>query len=99
MNRVIKGFGKFNENEQEEIYSLYQDGVLGRATFPFQGEIADGVIFVDEETTYLIPVSTIKASKFASTSDDDDDDDNDKDTDDGDNDLDINDSDEIEDEE
>jgi hypothetical protein len=97
MNRVIKGFGKFNENEQEEIYSLYQEGVLGRATFPFQGEIADGVIFVDEDTTYLIPVSTIKASKFASTSDDDDDDM--KDSDDGENDLDINDSDEIEDEE
>lgn len=97
MNRVIKGFGKFSENEQEEIYSLYQEGVLGRATFPFQGEIADGVIFVDEDMTYLIPVSTIKASKFASTSDDDDDDI--KDTEEGDGDLDINDSDEIEDEE
>lgn len=77
MKKVIKGFGKFQESHQEEIYALYQDGALGRATFPFQGEIADGVIFTDEEeeVTYLIPVSTIKASKF-STSDDDDDDDN-----------------------
>ncbi|OFZ57375.1 MAG: hypothetical protein A3D92_16330 [Bacteroidetes bacterium RIFCSPHIGHO2_02_FULL_44_7] len=96
MNRVIKGFGKFSENDQEEIYALYQEGVLGRATFPFQGNIADGVIFESEETTFLIPVSTIKASKFASTADEDEEE---KDTEESDDNLDINDSDEIEDEE
>lgn len=97
MNRVIKSFGKFNENDQEEIYGLYQEGELERAKFPFQGEIADGVIYVDGDMTYLIPVSTIKASKFASASDDEDDD---KDDDPDDTDLEIvNDSDDVEDEE
>ncbi len=77
MKQVIKGFAKFPESLQEEIYALYQEGALGRATFPFQGEIADGVIYDDEteEVTYLIPVSTIKASKFSSADDDDDDND------------------------
>ncbi len=97
MNRVIKGFGKFNESLQEEIYGLFQEGELERAKFPFQGEIADGVIFVDDDTTYLIPVTTIKASRFSSAADDDDDD---KDSDSGDDDLEIvNDSDDVEDEE
>ena len=85
MRKVIKGFGKFQESRQEEIYDLYSDGHLKRATFPFQGEISEGVIFEgeegDEEVIYLIPVSTIKASKF-STADDDDDDDDDSDPDD-----------------
>lgn len=96
MNRVIKGFGKFSENDQEEIYSLYQEGVLGRATFPFQGNIADGVIFESGETTFLIPVSTIKTSKFASTADEYEEE---KDPEESDENLDLNDSDEIEDEE
>ena len=96
MNRVIKGFGKFNESLQEEIYSLFQEGELERAKFPFQGEIADGVIYVDDDTTYLIPVSTIKASRFSSAADDDKDDVDDT----GDDDLEIvNDSDDVEDEE
>lgn len=98
MNRVIKGFGKFNETDQEEIYGLYQEGELGRATFPFQGQIADGVIYVDGDTTFLIPVSTIKASKFASASDDDDDDKENDDPDDTDLEM-VNDSDDVEDEE
>ncbi len=84
MKKVIKGFSKFPESSQEEIYALYQEGELARATFPFQGEIADGLIFDDEaeEITYLIPVSTIKASKFSSADDDDDDDNDDADPDD-----------------
>lgn len=96
MNRVIKGFGKFSEAMQEEIYALFQEGELERAKFPFQGEISDGVIFVDDDTTYLIPVSTIKASRFSSAADDDKDDVDDPEEDD----LDmVNDSDELEDEE
>lgn len=86
MKKVIKGFGKFPESRQEEIYELYRDGELKRATFPFQGSIEDGVIFEpedeEEEVTYLIPVSTIKASKFSTSDDDDDDDDSDSDPDD-----------------
>lgn len=83
MNRVIKAFEKFNESLQEEIYALYHDGELERATFPFKGEIADGVIFSDDENMYLIPISSIKASKFSSAGDDDDDDDIDSDDDSG----------------
>lgn len=80
MNRVIKAFEKFNESLQEEIYQLYHDGELERATFPFKGEIADGVIFSDDENMYLIPISSIKASKFSSAGDDDDDEIEDDDT-------------------
>ncbi len=100
MKRVIKAFEKFHDSYQEEIYSLYLDGELERATFPFKGEIAEGVIFNDEEEecTYLIPISTIKASKLGSA-DDDDDDDVDLNEDEG-SDLDVGDSDDdIEDEE
>lgn len=79
MKKIIKGFSKFQESRQEEIYDLYREGELKKATFPFQGTIADGVIFEGfddgEEVLYLIPVSTIKASKFSGTDDDDDDDD------------------------
>jgi hypothetical protein len=75
MKRVIKAFEKFPESQQEEIYGLYLDGELARATFPFKGEIAEGVIFDSEaeDSTYLIPTSTIKASKLGSADDDDDD--------------------------
>ncbi len=79
MKRVIKAFQKFDESLQEVIYDSYQSGDLGRASFPFNGEIADGVIFEHEasETVYLIPVDTIKSSKLSMASDDDDDDDDD----------------------
>lgn len=73
MKRVIKSFLKFPEGYQEEIYALYQEGELNKATFPFNGSIEEGVIYVDEEVTYLIPISTIKASKMSSMDDDEDD--------------------------
>jgi len=81
MKRVIKAFQKFDESLQEEIYDSYQNGDLGRASFPFNGEIAAGVIFEhdESETVYLIPVETIKSSKLSMASDDDDDDDDDRD--------------------
>lgn len=77
MKRVIKAFEKFNEEYREEIYAQYEEGVLARTTFPFKGEITDGVIFTDteEDCAYLIPVSSIKASKLSMAMDDDDDDD------------------------
>lgn len=100
MKKVIKTFEKFKESYQDEIYALYQNGELERASFPFKGEIADGVIFEDEEATYLIPVSTIKASHMSSSDDDEDD----RDVDDNDTDLDtdldvVDDSEDIEDDE
>ena len=50
-----------------------------RATFPFNGGLSDGVIYEDtpNETTFLIPIETIKSSKLSMASDDDDDDDDD----------------------
>lgn len=98
MNRIIKDFAKFDEAVQEEIYSALSEGELQRATFPFRGELAEGVIFQDDETTYLIPTSTIK-SRRAATSDDLDSDSDDSRDDDNIDDVDISDSDEIDDEE
>lgn len=79
MNRVIKAFQKFDDTLQELIYETYKEGDLRKATFPFKGEIAEGVIFEDEEneTVYLIPIDTIKSSKLSHADDDDDDDDTD----------------------
>lgn len=77
MKRVIKAFEKFPAAIQEDIYGNYLDGDLDKATFPFKGEIADGVLYVDEknECIYLIPIQTIKASHMSLSGDDDDDDD------------------------
>lgn len=75
MSKVIKDFAKFNDNMQEDIYALFSEGSLERATFPFKGVIIDGVIYNMDEFTYLIPTDSIKSSKMASADDDDDDDD------------------------
>lgn len=77
MNRVIKSFEKFGDEMQEEIYASYLDGALERATFPFKGEIAEGVIFESEDTMFLIPTTTIKASRLGGSDDDDNDNDGD----------------------
>lgn len=82
MSKVIKDFAKFNDNMQEEIYALFSEGSLERASFPFKGEITDGVIYQLDEFTYLIPTNSIKSSKMASSDDDDNDDDDDGDIDD-----------------
>lgn len=71
MNRVIKSFEKFSDELQEEIYATYLEGALERATFPFKGEIAEGVIFAGEDAIFLIPTSTIKASRLGGSDDDD----------------------------
>ncbi len=79
MNKVIKSFEKFNDDQQEAIYDLYLGGNLEKASFPFKGEIEEGVIYDDDENIYLIPASTIKASKLSTSDDNDDDDDDDVD--------------------
>lgn len=79
MSKVIKDFAKFNDNMQEDIYALFSEGSLERATFPFKGEITDGVIYQMDEFTYLIPTNSIKSSKMATSDDEDDDDDRDMD--------------------
>ena len=70
MNKVIKSFEKFNDDQQEAIYDLYLGGNLEKASFPFKGEIEEGVIYDDD-------ASTIKASKLSTSDDNDDDDDDD----------------------
>lgn len=80
MSKVIKGFSKFTADMQELIYDLYASGDLERASFPYQGELCQGVIYQNDEHMFLIPVSTITAFK-ASSSEDDDDDDDDRDED------------------
>ena len=79
MSKVIKDFAKFNDSMQEDIYALFSEGSLERATFPFKGEITDGVIYQLDEFTYLIPTNSIKSSKMATSDDEDDDDDRDMD--------------------
>ena len=75
MNRVIKDFAKFDDSTQEDIYASYSEGELERTSFPFKGEISEGVIYKTEETHYLIPRSSIIAGKAGSSEDLDDDDD------------------------
>lgn len=82
MNRVIKDFAKFDDSTQEDIYAAYSEGVLERTSFPFKGEISEGVIFKTDETHYLIPRSSIIAGRAGSAEDLDDDDDDDNDDDD-----------------
>ncbi|MEJ6583008.1 MAG: hypothetical protein QNL61_11055 [Crocinitomicaceae bacterium] len=84
MNRVIKDFAKFDDSTQEEIYAAYSEGELERTSFPFKGEISEGVIYKKDENHYLIPRSSIIAGKAGSSEDLDDDDDDDDDVDDDD---------------
>ena len=69
MNKVIRSYSKFAEDQQSLIYSAYFDGKLERTSLPYKGEIKDGVIYVEDSTTYLIPISTIQAAKFAELND------------------------------
>ena len=77
MNRVIKKFSKLPLKLQEEIYEGFSEGELARTSFPYQGNIVDGVIFQTEDTVYLIPLSTVIEVKSGSSADMDDDDDDD----------------------
>ncbi len=82
MNRVIKDFAKFDDSTQEDIYAAYSEGELERTSFPFKGEISEGVIYKTDEIHYLIPRSSIIAGKAGSSKDLEDDDDDDHDDDD-----------------
>lgn len=80
MNRVIKDYAKLHSTVQEDVYDAYSEGDLRRTTFPYKGQMADGVLYEHEDVIYLIPISTIVAGRAGSSSDlDDDDDDNDSD--------------------
>ena len=59
---------------RDVIYSVYSDGELERTSFPYKGNIVDGLIYDSEEVVYLIPISTIIAGRTGSSDDLDDDD-------------------------
>ena len=67
MKRTIKCFQDFTNIQQTQIYKLFESGELERVRFPFQNDIADGVIFNQEEIMYLIPLKGIKLSKHKIT--------------------------------
>ena len=63
MKRTIKCFQDFTNIQQAVIYKLFENGELERVRFPFQNDIADGVIFNQDEIMYLIPINGITLSK------------------------------------
>ncbi len=63
MKKAIKCFQDFKNIQQTNIYKLFQNGELERVKFPYENNIADGVIFNHEEIMYLIPLKSIKLSK------------------------------------
>ncbi len=74
MNRIIKSFTKLHPSLRDEVYKGYSEGDLERTSFPFRGDIVDGIIYNSEEVVYLIPISTIIAGRSGSSEDLDDDD-------------------------
>lgn len=75
MNRVIRNYSKMPSSLREEVYKGYSESELERTTFPYQGQITDGVIYKTEDIIYLIPISTIIAGRSGSSDDLDDNDD------------------------
>jgi len=74
MSRIIKSFTKLHPSLRDAIYSGYSDGELERTSFPYKGNIVDGLIYDSEEVVYLIPISTIIEGRTGSSDDLDDDD-------------------------
>ncbi len=74
MNRIINSYTKLHPSLRDVIYSGYSDGELERTSFPYKGNIVDGLIYDSEEVVYLIPISTIIAGRTGSSDDLDDDD-------------------------
>lgn len=94
MNRVIKDYSKLPADLQEEVYVEYSERGLERTSFPYKGNITDGVIFKGDDVIYLIPISTIIAGRSGSSDDLDDDDDDQSSDDDVDMDVEVDESDE-----
>lgn len=75
MSKVIRAFEKLNKHLQMDLYSAYSEGELERTVFPYKGDLTEGVIYKEEEDTYLVPISSIVAMMSDLADDDDDDDD------------------------
>lgn len=74
MSKVIRSFVKFDSSDKDTIFNDYSEGELERTSFPYQGKLVDGIIFIKEESTYLVPISTIVSGKAGSSKDLDDED-------------------------
>jgi len=68
MNRVIKDYSKLNPEHRDEVYIMYSEGDIERTSFPFKGEIVDGVIYQEKDIVYLVPISSIIAWRSIQTS-------------------------------
>ena len=64
MKRVIREMSKFSRKEAEAILDAYQSNELETTTFPFKGDLVDGVIWREEQALYLIPIKSVNAMKF-----------------------------------
>lgn len=60
MARVIRLFTQLSKKNQLELSEQYNNEELPLTTFPYKGEIEEGVIFSTEENTYLVPISSFK---------------------------------------
>ena len=78
MNRVIKNYSKLHLEKRDEVYIRYSEGDIERTTFPYKGEIVEGVIYQEGDIVYLIPISTIIDGRTEQPNNYDDDDDNDQ---------------------
>lgn len=63
MKNVMKKFYDLPGGVQVEMRSRLKDGELERMSFPYKGELTEGVIFLKEEVRYLIPLSSIPSVK------------------------------------
>ena len=74
MSRIIKSYTKLPPSLRDEVYLGQSDRELERTSFPYKGNVVDGIIYDSEEVVYLIPISTIIAGRSGSSDDLDDDD-------------------------
>ncbi|MBC8226839.1 MAG: hypothetical protein H8E74_06830 [Gammaproteobacteria bacterium] len=59
MKRVVKDYSKFSVTIQEDIYAMYSNNELERASFLYKNAMVDGVIYAMSEQLNLIPLSSI----------------------------------------
>lgn len=65
MARVIRLFTQLSKKIQQELSEQYNNEELPITTFPYKGELEEGVIFSTEEDTYLVPISSFKKRRSA----------------------------------
>ena len=63
MKNLICKFYDLPGDFQVEMMGLLQEGELERTSFPKRGKIVDGVIFLKDDTKYLVPMHSIARIK------------------------------------